>query len=177
MRFGESLSRRRAMHRLRLILASLAAALLAAAAGAASIDAGQALYLRYCVGCHGTPPNDMKINNLIAANRPDLIRQQTLINPAMQFLAPLADADLTNIATYIAYPVTTDADCLLGWGETILPSLLTPRRYALSCLISSLDFLAIERGSLEFIAQRRSERPAGPGACLDAIHVPLYERA
>lgn len=95
--------------------------------GAVGIDAGQALYTANCLGCHGMPPNGMKIDNLVAANRPDLIRRQIEINPAMQFLAPLTDADLANIATFLANPTSSDADCIFGWGETVLPSLLSPR--------------------------------------------------
>jgi len=96
-------------------------------AKAAGIDAGRVLYTVNCVGCHGSPPNAMKINNLVAANRPDLIRIQIQTNPAMRILSALSDDDLTNIATYLAYPIYTDADCIFGWGEEILPKLLTPR--------------------------------------------------
>jgi hypothetical protein len=98
----------------------------AASTNGLSIDAGQALYNFNCLGCHGTPPNGMKINLLAAANNPALIRQQTQINPAMKFLAPLTDTDLANIATYIANPVTDDASCILGWGEATYPTLLKP---------------------------------------------------
>lgn len=111
-----------------VIAAVFAAGAISSRAGAAvSIDDGQALYTTHCVGCHGTPPNGLKIDNLVAANRPDLIRQQIQVNPAMQFLKALTDADLANTATYLAYPTTSDADCLFGWGEDILPALLTPR--------------------------------------------------
>jgi hypothetical protein len=92
-----------------------------------SIDAGRALYNDNCIGCHGTPPNGLKIDLLAAANNPGLIRNQIQNNPAMQFLAPLTDADLANIATYIAYPVSNDADCVLGWGEVNYPGLMSPR--------------------------------------------------
>lgn len=69
----------------------------------------------------------MVINNLVAANRPDLIRYQIQTNPEMEFLV-LTDNQLTDIATYLAYPVTTDADCIFGWGEAVVsPNLLTPR--------------------------------------------------
>ena len=110
----------------------LAGALMAGLIGsspraATSIDAGQMLYTTNCVGCHGTPPNGLKIDNLVAANRPELIRRQIQTNPAMQFLTALTDADLANIATFLANPTSSDADCIFGWGETILPALLTPR--------------------------------------------------
>jgi cytochrome c553 len=121
----------------------LAAVLVAGAIGsqacaAVSIDAGQALYTSNCVGCHGTPPNGLKIDNLVAANRPDLIRLQIQTNPAMKFLAALTDADLANIATYLAYPITSDADCIFGWGETLLPALLAPR--TLSIRAAGFDY-------------------------------------
>ncbi|MCX7176384.1 MAG: cytochrome c [Proteobacteria bacterium] len=106
--------------------------------GATSIDAGQALYTANCVGCHGMPPNGLKIDNLVAANRPDLIRRQIQINPAMKFLTALMDADLAEIATFIAYPTTTDADCIFGWGEAILPALLAPR--TLSARANGFDY-------------------------------------
>ncbi|MBV8464547.1 MAG: cytochrome c [Burkholderiales bacterium] len=97
------------------------------AASADSIDQGQALFNTNCLGCHGTPPNAMKIDLLAAANNPGLIRGQIKTNPAMSFLAPLTDTDLANIATYIAYPVTDDTSCILGWGEVNYPTLLSPR--------------------------------------------------
>ena len=109
------------------ILILVAGLTLAPPARAAGIDAGQALYTANCVGCHGTPPNGLKIDNLVAANRPDLIRNQIQINPAMRILAALTDADLADIATYLANPISSDADCIFGWGEAILPSLLAPR--------------------------------------------------
>ena len=31
---------------------------------------------------------------------------------------------------YLAYPVSGDADCIFGWGEVILPALLTPRTFS-----------------------------------------------
>lgn len=93
----------------------------------ASIDAGRALYTENCLGCHGSPPNAMKINNLVAANRPELIRSQIQTNSAMRILAALTDEDLANVATYLANPIYTDADCVFGWGEETLPQLLTPR--------------------------------------------------
>lgn len=125
-------------------LGLMAATLLAAitigsqACAAVSLDAGQALYTANCVGCHGTPPNGLKIDNLVAANRPDLIRRQIQTNPAMKFLTALTDPDLANIATYLAYPITSDADCIFGWGETILPALLAPR--ALSIRAAGFDY-------------------------------------
>ena len=97
---------------------------------AASIDAGQALYTANCVGCHGTPPNGMKIDNLAAANRPDIIRFRIQTVAQMGILRGLTDADLANIATFLAYPTSTDADCIFGWGETVLPTLLTPRTFS-----------------------------------------------
>lgn len=109
------------------VSALLAALLLAAPAAAASIDAGQALYVANCLGCHGMPPNDMKINNLVAANRPELIRAQTQTNPAMQFLASLSDGDLLDVATFLANPVSTDSDCTFSWAEVMLPTLFAPR--------------------------------------------------
>ena len=112
------------------MLAALACLVASAVATAAGIDAGQALYTTNCVGCHGTPPNGMKIDNLAAANRPDLIRSQIQRNPAMSVLSGLTDADLANIATYLANPTTNDADCIFGWGEAILPTLLTPRTFS-----------------------------------------------
>lgn len=120
---------------MRMIRRFLAGALIAGlivgpVSGAASIDAGQALYTANCLGCHGMPPNGMKIDNLVAANRPDLIRRQIQTNPAMQFLAPLTDADLANVATFIANPTTNDADCIFGWGEALLPALLSPRTWS-----------------------------------------------
>ena len=93
----------------------------------ASIDAGRASYQQYCLGCHGTPPTGLKIDLLRAANRPDLIRQTIARNPPMQFLSPLGDSTLSNIATYLANPVSSDADCLLGWGEVNYATLLAPR--------------------------------------------------
>lgn len=105
----------------------LIASLSSVTAIAASIDAGQALYTVNCLGCHGMPPNGMKIDNLVAANRPELIRSQIKTNPQMQFLGALSDAELADIATFLANPTTTDADCIFGWGETVMPTLLTPR--------------------------------------------------
>lgn len=115
-----------------LVLAAVlvAGAISSRACAATSIDAGQELYTTNCVGCHGTPPNGMKIDNLAAANRPDLIRSQIQRNPAMSILSGLTDGDLSNIATYLANPTTNDADCIFGWGETILPTLLTPRTFS-----------------------------------------------
>ncbi|WP_374348947.1 cytochrome c [Chitinimonas sp.] len=104
----------------------LAASTLLCAAAGLSIDAGQALYTSNCLGCHGRPPNAMKIDLLGAADNPGLIRQQISSNPSMKFLV-LGDADLANIATYIANPVTDDASCIMGWGEVNYPALLSPR--------------------------------------------------
>jgi len=114
----------------RWILALLACAVITPVSESASIDAGLALYTTNCLGCHGMPPNGMKIDNLVAANRPDLIRNQIQINPAMSILSGLTDADLANVATFLANPVSSDADCIFGWGEIALPSLLTPRTFS-----------------------------------------------
>ncbi len=110
----------------------LAGLLISAGSGAGSIDAGLALYTANCIGCHGAPPNGLKIGLLAAANNPALLLQQIKTNPAMQFLSSLSDSDLTNIASYIANPLSSDADCLLGWGETSFPALLTPRTFSIT---------------------------------------------
>lgn len=111
-------------------LVLLAAWFLVRTAAAAGIDAGEALYTANCIGCHGTPPNGMKIDNLAAANRPELIRLKIQTVPEMSVLRGLGDSELADIATYLANPTSSDADCVFGWGEQLLPTLLTPRTFS-----------------------------------------------
>ena len=120
------------------VLAALACLVASAVSTAASIDAGQALYTANCVGCHGTPPNGMKIDNLAAANRPDIIRFRIQTVAQMDILRELSDDDLANIATYLANPTTNDADCIFGWSETLLPTLLAPRTF--SAMANGFDY-------------------------------------
>lgn len=94
---------------------------------AGSVDAGRETFANNCVVCHGTPPSNLRIPAVMqGANNPAHIRQTINSNPSMRFLSRISDADLANIATYLAKPTTTDADRMFDWGQSVLPTLLTP---------------------------------------------------
>jgi cytochrome c553 len=93
-------------------------------AGAASVDAGHALYESHCAACHGEMGMLLIPQILNARNDPNLIRKTIQTNPAMTQLSFLTDTDLANIRQYIMTPDANDADRVFNWGQATLPSLL-----------------------------------------------------
>ena len=64
---------------------------------------GKALYASNgCRGCHGTPPSSMNVLN--GANNPTLLRSAINSIGAMGSYASLTDAQLADIAAYLATP-------------------------------------------------------------------------
>lgn len=113
--------------RIPVLTTALLASILPSSVHAGSVDAGRQTFASNCISCHGTPPNNLRIPAVMqGANNPTLIRQTINNNPSMRFLSRLSDAELANIATYLAKPNTTDADRMFDWGQSVLPTLLTP---------------------------------------------------
>ncbi len=89
------------------------------ASQAASLDAGKASYNGNCASCHGpliAPYSAAQIRDAIRRNKGGMI-----------ILSSLSDAELQNIAAYLATPNGNDSDRLFNWAEAAAPSLLSPR--------------------------------------------------
>ncbi len=86
---------------------------------AASLDAGKTSYNGNCASCHGpliAPYSAAQIRDAIRRNK-----------GGMAILSALSDAELQNIAAYLANPNGNDSDRLFNWAEGAAPSLLSPR--------------------------------------------------
>ena len=90
-----------------------------ASSQAASIDAGKTSYNQNCASCHGP---------LMSAFSAAQIRSAINGNQGgMRTLSWMTDADLQNVATFLANPNGNDSDRLFDWAEGAAPSVLGPR--------------------------------------------------
>lgn len=95
------------------------------AAYAGSVDAGKVTYNLNCLGCHGdgaNPTQNARVGAASPTNIANAIKSVTQMR--IKSLQSLTAADLSNVATYLDKPMTTDGDRIMDWGEFSFPTLL-----------------------------------------------------
>jgi mono/diheme cytochrome c family protein len=115
---------------IRTALLAMVATTPAMAAGllsGASVDLGRKAYAANCASCHFDITQPTFPSILAGANNPSIIKSAIGGVSEMRrqtSLASLSDADVSNIAIYIAKNNTTDSDRVFDWGQKTFPTLL-----------------------------------------------------
>lgn len=147
-----------------LIVAALTACIWSVPATAASVDNGKTAFVTHCASCHsaGESRNWSKTRSAINGDK-----------GGMGYLSPLSDAEISDIAAYLANPNTTDADRLFAWAEGTYPALLAPRAvsqniagYYARHYTQSNVYVATRDGQLYFYDARN---PAGEVVSLGSV--------
>ncbi|WP_374349513.1 hypothetical protein [Chitinimonas sp.] len=93
----------------------------------ASVDMGRKTYTDKCLSCHGDIDNPILPQIFVGRNNPTVIRGAFTSVSQMRAdttLAKLTDADVSNLAIFLAKSNTTDSDRVFDWGQKSFPSLL-----------------------------------------------------